>query len=329
MTKLADKVQHAVQEARILVVGTTVLIGFDYRGVFEKGFEQLPKLSQQLKLLDLGLLLLALALLLWPSAYHNLVDGGEDTRRFHAFATGVMDWALLPLALGISLNLCLAFDRVYGHGVGALAGVVAALVALYFWYGLEYQSRSKTRSDPMEARRQAEGERKEEAQGTPVSKKMDHVLEEVRSVLPGVQALLGFQLAAMLVQGFGALPPSSKHLHLLSLGLNALAIVLLMAPAAYHRIVCEGEDTEQVHRFASRMILAAMVPLALGLAGDLFVVVRKITDSISFATGAALCVLVVFYGCWFGYTGAQRAAQQAAGGSTWRRAGQPARPNAA
>jgi hypothetical protein len=36
------------------------------------------------------------------------------------------------------------------------------------------------------------------------------------------------------------------------------------------------------------MILAAMVPLALGLAGDLFIVVRKITDSVSLAGAAAL-----------------------------------------
>src|SRR5918912_1074415 len=109
MTKLTDKVQHAVQEARLLVVGTALPIGFNYRSVFEKGFAQLPRFSQQLKLLDLGLLLVALALLLWPSAYHNLVEGGEDTRRFHTFTTGVMDWALLPFAIGTGLNLYLAF----------------------------------------------------------------------------------------------------------------------------------------------------------------------------------------------------------------------------
>ena len=162
----------------------------------------------------------------------------------------------------------------------------------------------------MEERRKEEAERKEEAQGTPISKKMDHVLEEVRSVLPGVQTLLGFQLAAMLAEGFDKLPASSKHLHLACLALNSLAIVLLMSPTAYHRIVGRGEDTEQVHRFASRMIVAAMVPLALGLAGDLFIVVRKVTGSAPLAGGAALAALVAFYGCWFGYTAAQRAARR-------------------
>src|SRR5438128_1800697 len=150
MTRLTDKVQHAVEEARILVVGTTVLIGFDYRSVFEQGFDKLPKLSQHLRLVNLSILLLTLTLLLLPAAYHNL-------------------------------------------------------------------------------------------------------------------------------------PASSKNLHLVCLGFDALAIVLLIAPAAYHRIVHEGEDIEDVHRFASRMILAAMVPLALGLAGDLFIVTRKVTDSVSIA----------------------------------------------
>jgi hypothetical protein len=104
--------------------------------------------------------------------------------------------------------------------------------------------------------------------------KIEQVLTEARVVLPGAQALLGFQFATVLVEGFEKLPPASKDVLLASLALMALSIILLMAPAAYHRIVENGEESERFHRFASLMLLAAMVPLPLGISGDTFVVVQ-------------------------------------------------------
>ena len=37
----------------------------------------------------------------------------------------------------------------------------------------------------------------------------------------------------------------------------ALAIVLLMAPAAYHRLVYDGEEAEDMHRTGSRFVTFA------------------------------------------------------------------------
>jgi hypothetical protein len=39
--------------------------------------------------------------------------------------------------------------------------------------------------------------------------------------------------------------------HLASLGPIAASIVLLMAPAAFQRIVEDGQDTVRIHRFSS------------------------------------------------------------------------------
>ncbi len=144
---------------------------------------------------------------------------------------------------------------------------------------------------------------------TDITDKVEHVLTEARMVLPGVQALLGFQFSIMFVQGFDPLPASSKYVHLASLALVALSTVLLIAPAAYHRIVEQGEDTEHFHRFASRMVLAAMVPLALGTCGDFFVVVRKVTGSSTFGVTVAALVLVFVFGLWFGFTSYRKSQQ--------------------
>ena len=140
------------------------------------------------------------------------------------------------------------------------------------------------------------------AGGTKLETRIEQVLIEARMVLPGVQALLGFQLASMLVEGFDKLPPTSKYVHLASLGCIALAAILLMTPPAYHRIVEEGEDSEHFFRLASRLVLVAMVPLALGIAGDFYVVAAKVTASPPLALAMAAVALAVFNGLWFGFT---------------------------
>jgi len=65
------------------------------------------------------------------------------------------------------------------------------------------------------------------------------------------------------MDGFEKLPNLLKYVHLISLCLTAVSIILLMTPAAYHRIVERGEETEHFHRFARKTLLAAMAPLAL------------------------------------------------------------------
>src|SRR5215203_1291344 len=101
MAKIKDKVQNALDESRMLVLGAQVLVGFQFRSIFEPGFESLPLPSQWLKLVALGLLLIAAGLIISPSAYHRLVEGGEDTENQHRYTSRVMAWALLPFALGL------------------------------------------------------------------------------------------------------------------------------------------------------------------------------------------------------------------------------------
>ena len=141
---------------------------------------------------------------------------------------------------------------------------------------------------------------------TPLETKIKQVLTEARVVLPGVQALLGFQLAAMLTEAFGKLPKSSQYMHLLSLGLLAVSMVLLMSPAAFHRIVERGEDSERLHRFSSTMVVLALVPLALGIAGDFYVVLNKVLENATASIALAVASLVFFFGLWFGVTLAVR-----------------------
>jgi hypothetical protein len=124
--------------------------------------------------------------------------------------------------------------------------------------------------------------------------------------LPGAQAFLGFQFSIVFAQGFEHLPRPWQLIHFFSLLATTVATVLLIAPAAYHRIHEAGEDTENFHKIASRLLLAALVFLGPGMAGDLFVVIAKQTQSPGTAGAIAGLLLLAFYGLWFGVSAWRR-----------------------
>src|SRR5260370_34389891 len=118
----------------------------------------------------------------------------------------------------------------------------------------------------------ARGQRTERV-ATPLHVKIEQLLTEARVGLPGAQALFGVQLAIMLTRAFEQLPKASIGVHAASLFLVVLAVIMLMAPAPYHRIVYAGEDTEDMYRVGSALVIAATLPLGLVLAGDVYVAI--------------------------------------------------------
>lgn len=311
MAKLKDKIKTVLDEGRMLILGSQVLLGLQFRSAFEKSFEKLPKEAQYLKLGSLILMTIAILLLTWPGAYHQIVEEGEDSEELHRFATVVITLALLPFALGLGIDFFVAVEQQLGRTPGIIAGVTATLVALLFWYGIEAIRRPQR--TPRIKEKQAMEKNKEksgENGGTKLEDKIEQVLTEIRVVLPGAQALLGFQFISTLMESFEKLPQSSKYVHLVSLAMIALSVIFMMTPAAYHRLVERGEDTEHMHRLASRMLILAMIPLALGISGDLFVVIRKVTESATAALIVSIVALVLFYGLWFGFTMYRRTKRQ-------------------
>ena len=61
----------------MLILGAQLLLGFQLRSFFEKGFETLPIPTQFMQLVALGAILAALALLIAPTAYHVLSSEGR------------------------------------------------------------------------------------------------------------------------------------------------------------------------------------------------------------------------------------------------------------
>jgi hypothetical protein len=141
----------------------------------------------------------------------------------------------------------------------------------------------------------------ETAKRVPMEDEMRNVLEEARMVIPGVQALFGFQTMAVFNNRFEDLPDSGVAAYLVGLGLLALSIALLMAPAAYHRIAERGYVSRRMINLASGLIAAGLVPLMLGLAIDVYVVVLAALDEPVYAVSAATVSLILFAVLWFAF----------------------------
>jgi hypothetical protein len=298
VAELSRKIQDALDEGRILILGTQVLLGFELRSFLEPGFEELPEWARSLKLVALCVMTSTFALLVLPGAAHRISERGEDTGRLHRLTTATLDVALLPLGLGLSLDVLVALAPVLG-GAGAVgAGVAASALALGCWYG--WTTAARGRVGP---RRRA---REDEMAPPNLDDKIRHVLTEARMLLPGVQALLGFQLAATLLRRFAELPREAQLLHAGTIGLTVLSMVLLVAPAAYHRIVEDGENTERFHRVASRLLVAALPPLGLAISAELGIATYVVTGERGGAIAAGTLAAVGIHATWFGVTLALR-----------------------
>ena len=127
-----------------------------------------------------------------------------------------------------------------------------------------------------------------------------HVTDEARMVLPGVQAVLGFQLIAVFNQRFQDLSAGEQLLHLAAFLLTALAMGLVMTPAAYHRQVERGRVSRRFIDLSSTLLMLAMLPLIAGVCLDTYLIARLILKEPSLAVTVAVVAALLLAGLWYG-----------------------------
>src|SRR5437763_1186415 len=92
-----------------------------------------------------------------------------------------------------------------------------------------------------------------------------HVLGECRLVLPGMQALFGFQLIAVFNAGFSQkLSAAEQRLHLAAILCVIVAIGLVMSPAVIHRYRERRSVSRRFVEIASRLLLSSVIAVASG-----------------------------------------------------------------
>jgi hypothetical protein len=91
------------------------------------------------------------------------------------------------------------------------------------------------------------------------------ILQEIRVAQTGVQILFAFLLTLAFTSRFAAITEFQKHVYVLTLMLSAGATALLIAPAAFHRVVYRRRLKQHLVQAANRLALAGLVLLLLAL----------------------------------------------------------------
>jgi hypothetical protein len=288
MSKNLDRqVKLALDETRLLILGVQVLLGFQFQSFFQDGFAGLSSLSQWLCVAALMLLIVSVGMLIAPSMQHRLVEQGRSSARLVRSANFFAGSGLVPLTASLGLGSYVVVERHFGPAAGLAIGLALAAIAAFAWFGLEVIVGLARDDNSMQVA------------NTPLATKVEQLLTEARLIIPGAQALLGFQFIAMLTSGFDRLPPSVKGVHALALCLVAINVILLMTPAALHRLSFNGEDSRAFLRMGSALVIAAPCFLAAGIAAETFVVLHKVSENASWAAMGAVVSFVALISLWY------------------------------
>lgn len=290
---LPKKIQFGLQECRLLALGLEILLGFAYRAFFGATFKALRAPEKLMLAVSLACLLASISVLLAPTMLHRITYGGRDHPRVHLYTNRMIAIALLPLAAAIGLDLYVLVERATDAPIGLAFGLGFTALAIMAWYGIEFAMRR-----PDSWMKMME-EKRPKPETASLTQSIEQLMTETRIILPGVQALLGFQLFAILTAAFDKLSEAAKLVHVAALAALALSMILLMAPAAYHRLVTGGEATHDVLRFSHGALIASMVPLALGLCADFYVALTLVASGPLWPAVAGAAAFALMLAIWF------------------------------
>src|SRR5690349_11150421 len=124
----------ALDETRMLMMGSQILFGFQFQSVFQPLTEQSGAAAHALPALGVLLMAACLTLLISVPTQHRLAEHGEATGRILRFATGMTSWALLPLGLALGCDLLIVLERPLGFEAAAAVALAMVLIAFGAWY---------------------------------------------------------------------------------------------------------------------------------------------------------------------------------------------------
>jgi hypothetical protein len=132
-----------------------------------------------------------------------------------------------------------------------------------------------------------EGEARDE-QGR-LDRELLELLNELRVVLPGVQALFAFLLIVPFNDRFADVTGMERVVYIVALMTSALACVLFITPPAFHRLRFRRHDKAQLLRIGNRCAIAGVAALALAMIASVFLVAEVIFGA---GVGIALAALI-------------------------------------
>jgi hypothetical protein len=120
-------------------------------------------------------------------------------------------------------------------------------------------------------------------------KHLQTFLQEIRILVPGAQIIGGFLFSVPFQQRFEILTSAQRDVFAVVFVSTMLALVLFLAPAAYHRVVWPIREKRRFVAFGTRFVLAGFVSLAVSIVLSAYLV-----SSIVLGDVAAAAVALAF-----------------------------------
>jgi Na+/melibiose symporter-like transporter len=141
-------------------------------------------------------------------------------------------------------------------------------------------------------------EHAEDKPGQDLDQEWSELLEEHRVVMPGAQVLFTFLLILPFQNRFGQVTQAQEYVYFAGFACASIAIVLLITPAASHRIRWRQQDKEALLRYSTKTSISALVFLALAMSASVFLVADFLFESAVTAVSTVV-VGVLFSWFWF------------------------------
>jgi hypothetical protein len=133
-----------------------------------------------------------------------------------------------------------------------------------------------------------------------LERELDQLLQELRSIIPGVQVMYAFLLTVAFTERFRSLTDLQRGVYYALLLIGGISLILLLAPSAFHRVRFRQGDKEAMIKAANVEVIAALVLISLSIAGVVFLI-SDLMFSTPVALVAGVAVWLIAAALWWGF----------------------------
>jgi len=141
---LKEQIRNIHEEARMVPPGIQALFGFQTVAVFNQRFTDLPHEAMICHILALSLVVLSIALVMTPAAYHRIVETDRVSERTVRLSSLLICAALAPLACGLALDMFVVLSLATHSAATSIAGGLVTLMLLMgLWFAFPFRTRRR------------------------------------------------------------------------------------------------------------------------------------------------------------------------------------------
>jgi hypothetical protein len=131
-----------------------------------------------------------------------------------------------------------------------------------------------------------------------LARNMGELLQELRVAQTGVQILFAFLMSAVFAARFADATAFERAVAITTVMLTTVSAVLLMAPAAWHRLYFRQGRRYDILRWANRFAIVGLAVLAAAMTGAVLLVADAVVGDV-FAIVLGGCVGILLASMWF------------------------------